>query len=59
MSERTYTITEEIKQPEAAMRFHELRGYLGTAYAQKHDLRAKHHREAILRLLGIAIEETK
>lgn len=56
-SEPTYRVREDLTPDEIRMRFHELRGYIGSAYANRHNLNAKHHREQVLEILGISIED--
>lgn len=56
LNERDYEVSENVNLAEAGMRFHELRGYIGTAYAKKHNLMAKHHREELLKILGLKIK---
>lgn len=52
-----YTVIKDLTAEQARMTFHELRGYIGAAYANGHDLNAKHHRAAILAMLGIQIDK--
>lgn len=56
-SEPTYRVREDLTPEEIRMRFHELRGYIGTAYAERHDLNWDCHRKRILEILGITIED--